>query len=71
MSSGSCKNVVKKIYHIYEQMYKQDVASNNLHGLICYKTQPANLFIVRPMLSIILSLMLTVNYKMNASFKIL
>ena len=24
-------------------MYKQDLALNNLQGLICYKTQPTNL----------------------------
>ena len=43
MKSGSFKNVIYKmyleiIYLIY--IYKEDLALNNLQGLICYKTQP-------------------------------
>ena len=47
MSSGLFKMLSIKylltnhIYLIY--MYKQDMALNNLQGLICHKTQPINL----------------------------
>ena len=43
MSSGLFKNCylqtihLQIIYLVY--MYKQDLVSNNLHGLICHKTQ--------------------------------
>ena len=42
MNTGSFKNVINKmcleiLYLIY--MYKEDLALNNLQGLICLKTQ--------------------------------
>ena len=43
MNSGSFKNVTSKMFtnHMYLiYMYKLDLASNNLLGLICHKTQP-------------------------------
>ena len=47
MSSNSLKNVIYKmcleimyISNIFIYIYKQDLALNNLQGLICYKTQP-------------------------------
>ena len=48
MSAGSFNNVIYKLftnlrYSIY--MYKQDLALNDLQGLICYKTQPTNKFL--------------------------
>ena len=45
MSSGAFKNVTYKLF-VYKSyirfMYKEDLALNNLQGLICYKTQPTN-----------------------------
>ena len=38
MSSGRIKNVINKMCLLIT--YKQDVALNNLKGLIYYKTQP-------------------------------
>ena len=43
MSSGSFKNVIYKMCYeiIYLiDMYKEDLALNNLQWLICHKTQP-------------------------------
>ena len=45
VNSGSFKNVIYKIciyysYLIY--MYKEDLALNNLLGLICHKIQPTS-----------------------------
>ena len=48
-STGSFKNGHRQtihlqiIYLIY--MYKQDLALDNLLGLICHKTQPTNQFL--------------------------
>ena len=33
-------------------MYKQDLALDNLQGLICYKTQPTNLLVQGVILSV-------------------
>ena len=51
MSSGLFKNVTYKLYHIYVYIHtdihthKQDLALNNLQGLICYKpNQPSQNF---------------------------
>ena len=45
MNSGSLKNVTYKlsICKLCIFMYKQDLALNNLQGLICQKTQQTNL----------------------------
>ena len=44
MSSGLFKNVIYKLFNYkscaHVHVYKQDLALNNLQGLICYKTQP-------------------------------
>ena len=52
MISGSFKNIIYKIYlqiiyiqHKYIYVYKQDLALNNLQGLICHKTQQNQLFV--------------------------
>ena len=45
MSSGTFKKVIYKLF-IYKSytfnIYKQDLALNNLLGLICRETQPTN-----------------------------
>ena len=43
MSSLIKKIVTNKLCLQIIYMYKQDLALNNLQGLICHKTQPTNL----------------------------
>ena len=43
MSFGSFKIVTNKLFVYKSYIYTQDMALNNLQGLICHKTQPTNL----------------------------
>ena len=39
MSSGSFKNVIYNLYIYKSYICEEELALNNLQGLICYKTQ--------------------------------